>query len=280
VSSWGEAGTAGRAPDSPNPTADPASVRQEGTLLSYTPKHAALKQPSLVGRRTAGVVMVSAATVGGGLITAGAAQAASPYNVWDRVASCESGNNWSIATGNGYYGGLQFSASTWRGFGGTRFAPTANRATRDQQIFIAQATLRAQGPGAWPVCSKKGGLTRANGAAVAVNTGGSSSTAPPSRSKPRPVASSSSRKLAVDGSFGPNTTRAVQRWVGVAQTGSMSYNTRTALQRKVGVRADGDIGPKTIAALQARIGTYRDGSSRLNSRTVRALQSYLNANLS
>ncbi len=249
--------------------------------MSYTPKHAAPKQPSVVGRRTAGVVMVSAATVGGGLITASAAHAASPYNVWDRVASCESGNNWSIATGNGYYGGLQFSASTWRGFGGTRFASTANRATRDQQISIAQATLRAQGPGAWPVCSKKGGLTRANGAAVRVDTGGGS-TAPPSRSgstRPTAPTSKSGKKLAIDGSFGPNTTRAVQRWVGVSQTGSMSYGTRTALQRKVGVRADGDIGPKTIAALQSKIGTSRDGSSRLNSRTVRALQSYLNANL-
>lgn len=249
--------------------------------MSYTPKHTAPKQQSVVGRRTAGVVMVSAATVGGGLATAGAAQAQSPSNVWDRVASCESGNNWSIATGNGYYGGLQFSASTWRGFGGTRFAPTANRATRDQQIYIAQATLRTQGPGAWPVCSKKGGLTRANGAAVRVDLGGGSS-APPSRSNPsRPKApvASTGKKLVIDGSFGPNTTRAVQRWVGVAQSGSMSYNTRTALQRKVGVRADGDIGPKTIAALQSKIGTSRDGSSRFNARTVRALQAYLNANL-
>ena len=249
--------------------------------MSYTPKHSAPKQPSVVGRRTAGVVMVSAATVAGGLATAGAAQAQSSSNVWDRVAKCESGNNWSINTGNGYYGGLQFSASTWRGFGGTRFAPTANRATRDQQIYIAQATLRTQGPGAWPVCSRKAGLTRANGAAVRVDLGGKGSPAPSrsTPSRPKAPAASSGKKLVIDGSFGPNTTRAVQRWVGVAQTGSMSYGSRTALQRKIGTRADGSIGPKTIAALQSKIGISRDGSYRLNARTVRALQSYLNANL-
>jgi hypothetical protein len=90
-------------------------------------------------------------------VTAGSADAA-PLRAWDRLASCESGGRWHIATGNGYYGGLQFSASTWRGFGGTRYASSAHRASRVQQIRIAERVKAAQGWGAWPVCSRKVGL--------------------------------------------------------------------------------------------------------------------------
>ncbi|HXT44912.1 MAG TPA: transglycosylase family protein [Pseudonocardiaceae bacterium] len=77
---------------------------------------------------------------------------------WDVVAQCESGGNWSINTGNGYYGGLQFSPSTWQSYGGGAFAATADHATRSQQIAIAQKVLRAQGWNAWPTCSRKSGL--------------------------------------------------------------------------------------------------------------------------
>jgi hypothetical protein len=77
---------------------------------------------------------------------------------WDVVAQCESGGNWSTNTGNGYYGGLQFSPSTWLSYGGGAFAATANHATRSQQIAIAQKVLRAQGWNAWPTCSRKAGL--------------------------------------------------------------------------------------------------------------------------
>src|SRR5690606_20005306 len=67
--------------------------------------------------------------------------------------------NWSINTGNGYYGGLQFAQSTWEGFGGTQYAPRADLASREQQIAIAEKTLASQGPGAWPVCSVEAGLS-------------------------------------------------------------------------------------------------------------------------
>ena len=73
---------------------------------------------------------------------------------WAAVARCESGGNWSINTGNGYYGGLQFSQSTWEAYGGTAFAPRADLATQGQQIAIAEKVLAGQGPGAWPVCGK------------------------------------------------------------------------------------------------------------------------------
>ncbi|QIJ61851.1 transglycosylase family protein [Streptomyces sp. JB150] len=86
----------------------------------------------------------------------GTAQAADG-GVWDRIARCESGGNWHINTGNGYYGGLQFSAATWRAYGGTAHAPTADRATREQQIAVATRVQRAQGWGAWPTCSVRAG---------------------------------------------------------------------------------------------------------------------------
>jgi murein DD-endopeptidase MepM/ murein hydrolase activator NlpD len=85
---------------------------------------------------------------------------AASVSTWDLVAKCESTNNWSINTGNGYYGGLQFSASTWKAFGGHKYAPNAHLATKQQQINIAEKVLAVQGPGAWPVCSVKAGLTK------------------------------------------------------------------------------------------------------------------------
>ena len=81
---------------------------------------------------------------------------------WDQVAACESGGDWHINTGNGYYGGLQFSQQTWKAFGGEGMPHEASQA---EQIDIAQKTLEEQGPGAWPVCGEKAGLTKENGAA-------------------------------------------------------------------------------------------------------------------
>ncbi|MFF8385160.1 transglycosylase family protein [Streptomyces kanasensis] len=83
-----------------------------------------------------------------GATTANAATAAE----WDRVAQCESGGDWSINTGNGYYGGLQFSASTWAAYGGTAYAQTADKASKSQQIAVAEKVLAGQGKGAWPSC--------------------------------------------------------------------------------------------------------------------------------
>ena len=75
---------------------------------------------------------------------------------WDAVAQCESGGNWSIATGNGYYGGLQFTPSTWRANGGSGMP---NQASREEQIRVAENVLHNQGIGAWPVCGKSTGPT-------------------------------------------------------------------------------------------------------------------------
>ncbi len=101
-----------------------------------------------------------------GIGLAGAAPAAAATTtVWDRVAKCESGGNWKINTGNGYYGGLQFAAGTWNANGGRTYASQAHRATKAEQIAIARRVLAGQGPGAWPTCSRRAGLTKANGKA-------------------------------------------------------------------------------------------------------------------
>ncbi len=106
------------------------------------------------------------------LIASTSASAAS-VATWDKVAQCESGGDWSINTGNGYYGGLQFSQSSWEGAGGLQYAPRADLATKDQQIAVAEKLLAMQGPGAWS-CAGAGGLT-AGGPSPDINPSGSSS---------------------------------------------------------------------------------------------------------
>nr|WP_305143309.1 transglycosylase family protein [Streptomyces microflavus] len=115
-------------------------------------------QPSRINRASL-TVTAGGAGIALPLITAASAGAA-PGEVWEKVAACESSGNWAVNTGNGYYGGLQFSGPTWAAFGGTQYAPRADLATRDQQIAIAERVLDGQGPGAWPSCSVEAGLTR------------------------------------------------------------------------------------------------------------------------
>ncbi|MFD4258486.1 transglycosylase family protein [Streptomyces sp. NPDC058534] len=116
-------------------------------LFSGKGKH---RRPSKATRVIA-VAGVTGAAVAAPLMAAGNASAATASE-WDAVAQCESGGNWSINTGNGYHGGLQFSASTWAGYGGTQYASTADQASKAQQIEIAEKVLAGQGKGAWPVC--------------------------------------------------------------------------------------------------------------------------------
>src|SRR5271168_1076649 len=94
------------------------------------------------------------AVIGGGGIALAGHAAAAPDSEWDHVAACESGGNWGINTGNGYHGGLQFSQGTWASHGGGEYASSANQATRDQQIAVAERVLASQGRGAWPVCGR------------------------------------------------------------------------------------------------------------------------------
>ncbi|MFD9502933.1 peptidoglycan DD-metalloendopeptidase family protein [Streptomyces sp. NPDC060035] len=115
-------------------------------------------QPSRINRASL-TVTAGGAGIALPLLTAASAGAAST-DVWEKVAACESTSNWHINTGNGYYGGLQFTRSTWAAFGGTAYAARADLATKDQQIAVAEKVLEGQGPGAWPACSVRAGLTR------------------------------------------------------------------------------------------------------------------------
>ncbi|MFF4253386.1 transglycosylase family protein [Streptomyces sp. NPDC001663] len=118
--------------------------------------------------RTTAVLAGAALLAPLGLLAATGNAAAADGGVWDRIAQCESGGNWHINTGNGYYGGLQFSAGTWRAYGGTAYASTADKASKGQQIAVATKVQRAQGWGAWPVCSARAG---AYGSAPAASSG-------------------------------------------------------------------------------------------------------------
>jgi hypothetical protein len=241
--------------------------------LHYAPKHAAAPKRSLIRHRIAGVAIVGSATLFTGVTLSAPAHAVG--SVWDAVAACESGGNWAINTGNGFYGGLQFSASTWNAYGGTRFASRANLASKAAQIAIAQRVLASQGPGAWPTCGPRAGLTRANGGAASVAAPSfvvSRSTTRVAVSSPRAVG-----KLAVDGVMGPMTTRATQRWVGTVPDGVFGPISKRDLQRRVGTVPDGVIGPLTMRALENTIGAIRDGGRSMSPATVSSLQRYLNS---
>lgn len=77
---------------------------------------------------------------------------------WTALAECESSGNWHANTGNGFYGGVQFTQSTWVAYGGLRYAQRADLASPLQQIAVAERVLRGQGPQAWPVCSYRAGM--------------------------------------------------------------------------------------------------------------------------
>ncbi|MEU3255292.1 transglycosylase family protein [Streptomyces sp. NPDC006997] len=175
------------------------------------------------GRTRTTVVLAGAALLAPlGLLAASGDAAAADGGVWDRIAQCESGGNWHINTGNGYYGGLQFSASTWRAYGGTAYAPTADGATREQQIAVATKVQQAQGWGAWPTCSARAGAY-----------GGAPAAAPPG-----------------SGESGPGTNPAPTRQSTQAPARTSGHTDRGAYRGDYTVRA-GD----TLSGIAARHGT-------------------------
>jgi resuscitation-promoting factor RpfA len=177
-------------------------------------------------RRTRATAVVAGAVLLAplGLLTAAGNAAAADSGVWDRIAKCESGGNWRINTGNGYYGGLQFAATTWRAYGGAAYAPTADKASKAQQIAIATKVQRAQGWGAWPVCAARAG---AYGSAPAAPTNGSATTgsstagsagnaAKPSKSAPSTTPSRSTGHPDRSASRGDYTVRQGDTLSGIA----------------------------------------------------------------
>jgi LysM repeat protein len=160
-------------------------------LFSGQGKH---RRPSKA-TRAAALAGVTGVAIAAPLMAAGNASAATASE-WDAVAQCESGGDWTINTGNGYYGGLQFSASTWAAYGGTAYAAQANQATKAQQIEIAEKVLAGQGKGAWPSCGV--GLSSAsyNGGGSSSSSGSSSSDSGSSTRSSEQQASRSSERPA------------------------------------------------------------------------------------
>ncbi|AUG79386.1 hypothetical protein CFP65_4656 [Kitasatospora sp. MMS16-BH015] len=151
-------------------------------LLSGTGRHRRRTQAEKA-IAVAGVASVGLALP---LLAATGAHAAS-VSTWDKVAECESGGDWGINTGNGFYGGLQFTSSTWKAYGGGQYANQANQASKGQQIAVAEKVLASQGPGAWPVCSVKAGLSKGGSAADVDTSGGGSSASGSSTKSAKPA---------------------------------------------------------------------------------------------
>ncbi|MEU2928533.1 transglycosylase family protein [Streptomyces sp. NPDC007251] len=123
--------------------------------------------------RQAPALLVAAGVTGSAIAIPllGAASAnAADGTTWDRVAECESGGSWSADTGNGYYGGLQISQEDWDEYGGTQFAESADQASRNQQIAVAEKILADQGTTPWAMCALTAGLTSHSGS-LDVDTG-------------------------------------------------------------------------------------------------------------
>ena len=136
-------------------------------------------------RYIGGLVATGIATVAGAVLVPTAANAADGAT-WDALAQCESGGNWSIDTGNGYYGGLQFSLPTWQSHGGSGNPADASRA---EQIRVAENVLATQGWGAWPSCSAQLGLSGTEGSYEAAPAESASPQAPAEQASAAPAAS-------------------------------------------------------------------------------------------
>lgn len=134
----------------PNPNVIAAGQRLQLPASGQVPTLMARAAQAAIPARSAASAPAAAAPV------STAAPASSGGANWSAIAACESGGNWSANTGNGFYGGLQFSEQTWLGYGGGQYASSANLATSAQQIAVAERVLAGQGIGAWPVCGAGG----------------------------------------------------------------------------------------------------------------------------
>ncbi|WP_329215888.1 LysM peptidoglycan-binding domain-containing protein [Streptomyces sp. NBC_01485] len=172
-----------------------------------------------------------------GLLSATGNAAAADSGVWDRIARCESGGNWSINTGNGYYGGLQFSAGTWRAYGGTAYASTADKASKAQQISVAAKVQNAQGWGAWPTCSARAG---ASGSAPTNGTSGSSSS----------------------GTSGSTESSSSKSYSGSSKSGSSKYGSSKSGSSKSGSSESGSSGSSSSKAPERSTSQTSRGTSR------------------
>ncbi|MFE2705454.1 transglycosylase family protein [Streptomyces mirabilis] len=187
--------------------------------------------------RTTAVLTGAALLAPLGLLAATGNAAAADSGVWDRIAKCESGGNWHINTGNGYYGGLQFSAGTWRAYGGTAYASTADKASKAAQIAVASKVQNAQGWGAWPTCSARAG---AYGNAPASSGAASSGESATTKSAPKAASKSTSK----------STTKSAPAQASEAPARASGHTNRAASRGDYTVR-----GGDTLSGIAERHGT-------------------------
>ncbi|MFF3376438.1 transglycosylase family protein [Streptomyces sp. NPDC002680] len=155
--------------------ADPCCLAKGNRMLSGNGRH---RRP-----RQAPALLVAAGVTGSALaipLLAATGASAASGTTWDRVAECESGGSWSANTGNGFYGGLQLTQADWEAHGGLTYAPSADQASRSQQIAVAESVLADRGAGVWEACALLSGLGKDTSAAnvdtgVAEEEGGASS---------------------------------------------------------------------------------------------------------
>ncbi|WP_121416581.1 transglycosylase family protein [Streptomyces sp. NBC_00271] len=192
--------------------------------------------------RTTAVLTGAALLAPLGLLAATGNAAAADSGVWDRIAKCESGGNWHINTGNGYYGGLQFSAGTWRAYGGTAYASTADKASKAAQIAVATKVQNAQGWGAWPTCSARAGAYgNAPASSGAASSGGSATTKSAPKAAPKSTSKSAPTK---------STTRSAPAQTPEAPARASGHPNRAASRGDYTVR-----GGDTLSGIAERHGT-------------------------
>ncbi|MFF4761163.1 transglycosylase family protein [Streptomyces sp. NPDC001292] len=177
---------------------------------------------------------VAGAAVAAPLMAVGDASAATASE-WDAVAQCESGGNWSINTGNGFYGGLQFTNSTWAAYGGTAYASRADLASKSQQIAVAEKVLAGQGKGAWPVCGKGlSGAAYTGGAPASPSSSGSSAKSTTTRSTEQQAANRSATRPAPSKTVTTPTGEKVKKGDGEYKV--VSGDTLSSIAAKHGVQ--------------------------------------------
>ncbi|MFJ1653404.1 transglycosylase family protein [Streptomyces sp. NPDC088337] len=199
-------------------------------LFSSKGKH---RRPSRTTRVVA-LAGVAGAAVAAPLMAVGDASAATASQ-WDAVAQCESGGNWSINTGNGFYGGLQFTNSTWAGYGGTSYASRADLASKSQQIAVAEKVLAGQGKGAWPVCGKGlSGAAYTGSAPASSSSNGSSAKSTTTRSTERQAANRSATRPAPSGTVTTPTGKKVEKGDGEYKV--VSGDTLSSIAARHGVQ--------------------------------------------
>jgi len=211
--------------------------------------HGRHRAPTTTGR-TAAKLAVTGLVVGAPLTALTAPASAATTGQWDAVAQCESGGNYAINTGNGFYGGLQFTLSTWAAYGGTG-AP--QNASKSAQIAVAERVLAGQGKGAWPVCGT--GLGAANPTPVQAQTR-SAPAAPSTRTAPSAPAATPPRTVP----SAPPSARSAPRVVAPTVVGQSTRATDDA--------GDADADDSTAGAPRAT--TPSRGSAAARSYVVRS----------